>query len=457
MTRGKHAARRAARDQRAAASLADHVQRARDRLEEAQQCQLAVRDLEQHLHQETAVLQDQSREREAQLRATAGALTIKVGDLEQAVDDLDDAWRKLSRKVIGRLGSWHALSSLLNGTPTLATSSLDGVHADAPAAVLRAHARRHLPPNYTGTVSPLTWFADWLPEPAHIVGRQLRHTDPLTVRGVHHEVDLPEHLATSVTRVGPLIDAVAASTIDTLDPYCLAAWQPLPWLASGTYTPGTARDRTRQPSTMQTALGALDRLDPDDWPTRQEPSGAVRKRGREWLAEQRHIRARGRLATPWAPRPIFFRPIDAEALRCWYRRDALCDWASASTLAATLRDLHDQNPDLGEPDELRGEIALAQRLTEELDQAALYWLPPGHTAAHAAQRALERRRPPRVAVAVPLGPAHLRRSARPAPRERRGNRRHLPRQARPRPAVRTRAQPSADVARLDREHRLHAR
>jgi hypothetical protein len=184
------------------------------------------------------------------------------------------------------------------------------------------------------------------------------------------------------------MDAVAASTIDTLEPYCLAAWQPLPWLASGTYTPGTARDQTRQPSTMQTALGALDRLDPDYWPTRQEPSDAVRKRGRKWLAEQRHIRARGRLATPWAPRPIFFRPLDAEALRCWYRRDALCDWASATTLAATLRDLHDQNPELGEPDELRGEIALAQRLTQELDEAALYWLPPGHTAAHAGSEPL---------------------------------------------------------------------
>ena len=54
-----------------------------------------------------------------------------------------------------------------------------------------------------------------------------------------------------------------------------------------------------------------------------------------------------------------------------------------------------------------------------------------------------------------LGPAHLRRPARPAPHEHRSKRRYLPPQARARAAVRTRAQPSADLARLDLDHRLH--
>jgi hypothetical protein len=389
VSRGRHAARRAAREQRELDLLTEQVRLARQRLEEAQQQELIAGELEEQLQQEQAVLLERSRVRETELLETAAVLTVAVGDLEQGVDELDEAWRKLSRKASGRLGSWHALSSLLTGAPTLTTSNLDGVRPEAPVAVLRAHAGAHLPPGYTGTVSPLAWFADWLPEPAHIIGTQMRQFDPLTVRGVHRSVDLPEPLATSVTRVGPLVDAVAASTVDTLEPRCSAAWQPLPWLACGVYTPGDGDLQTRQRSITQTALGALEVLELDQWPAWQEPIEVIRVRAREWTAQQRRVRGLHRLATPWAPRPVFFRPADAEALRCWYRQDALSAWASTSIFAATLRDLHAQNPGLGEPEDLRGQIALAQHLTQQLDQAALYWLPPGHAGAHAAGEPLD--------------------------------------------------------------------
>jgi hypothetical protein len=54
VARGKHAISRAAREQRAVASLANQVRDARDRLDQAQRLQLALHDMENQLQQETA-------------------------------------------------------------------------------------------------------------------------------------------------------------------------------------------------------------------------------------------------------------------------------------------------------------------------------------------------------------------------------------------------------------------
>jgi hypothetical protein len=383
VSRGKHAARRAAEERRKIKSLSDLIDSERSRLEAAERQEQTLRELKQKLHDETAALEAGSRAHVTQLVGTGAAVTVTVGDLEQAVNELDEAWQKLRRKVSGRLGSSHTLSSLLTGAPTLSLASLDGVRSEAPAAVLKVHTGGFLPAQYTGTVDPLAWFADWLPEPAHLIGAQLRQLAPLTVRGVHTDVDLPEPLATSAKHVRRLVDLVAGSTIDSFEPYCLAAWNPLPWLACVPSSASGHDEQARRPSQGHSALGTLSGLNPNQRPTTREPADAVRARGRDWTAQHRRVRSSRRLPTPWAPRPAFLRPRDAEALKCWYRRDALSDWATVSTFAETLQDLHDQNPQLGEARDLQGAISLAQLLTEQLDQSALYWLPPGHAAAHA--------------------------------------------------------------------------
>jgi hypothetical protein len=246
------------------------------------------------------------------------------------------------------------LSTLLAGSPMVA--ALSGTRADASPAVLRARAgRRLVPPDVTGVYDPLTWYAPWLPEPAHIIGQQLRRHAPLTVRGTHREtLPPPEPLATSVQAVRPLLDFVADSTIDTLDQDCLAAWTPLPWLGL------TGQDPHQDPAGLWvralgptgTALGVIDALSPTGDQPEIAPGAYITARTADWSHDLQRVRASGRLTVPWAPRPAFAHPEDAEALRYWYRRDTLAEWAGLTRFDYWLRDLYRQNPELGQPPDL---------------------------------------------------------------------------------------------------------
>jgi hypothetical protein len=136
--------------------------------------------------------------------------------------------------------------------------------------------------------------------------------------------------------VRPLLDSVADSTIDTLDPDCLAAWTPLPWLGV------TGQDPRQDPAgawvrafgPVGTALAVIEALSPAADQPDITVGAFIAARTGAWSHDLHRVRASGRLTVPWAPGPAFARPRTPR--RCGYK--AALYWLPPDTAAHAASD-----------------------------------------------------------------------------------------------------------------------
>ncbi|GAA5040255.1 hypothetical protein [Actinopolymorpha pittospori] len=102
-----------------------------------------------------------------------------------------------------------------------------------------------------------------------------------------------------------------------------------------------------------------------------------------WETDISLIQKSGRLLAPWSSRPVYTRPSDAVALRYWYRASAAGDWCNIHALVELLPYANEKEWAQQTLPLARSAAFHAQRVTHGLHDAAIYWLPPGHAAAHA--------------------------------------------------------------------------
>jgi hypothetical protein len=399
MARGKYRAAHAARQRAAvaelAAQLAEEVAGEQTRVRGADDRARQRRLAHDRLATERAQLTEQLADQTQQLRQVADELTGLIRELETSGDQVMAGWRRCEEKLAHRLGGQAALRSLLRGLPTIVLP--EGGHR-TPNAVARARAAtrgQRLAADVDLAYAPITWYAPWLPEPLRTIGLEMRQYAPLGVRGIRtgrvaeRVRNVPEELKDAVRHFADDLDTVSASTVDDPHPLALVAWHTPPWLAPGELDdPDTHR--------IAPALGLDLDAEPEPPPADEEQEGhppAASQDWQDWQEEWRRdlglVARTGRLTTPWAPRPVFPRPSDALALRHWYRAVAAASWChSAQTLALVTHAVDGDWKQATLP-AARRSARTWESVGTAFTDAAMYWLPCGHTAAHADSEPLD--------------------------------------------------------------------
>jgi len=396
MGRGKHRAARAARERAAVAELAEKLAaeaaKEQDRVRCADEGARRSRLARSRLNTERAQLTGHVAEETAQMREVVEGLTGLVEQLEVSRAEVRNGWHRCAEKLAHHLGGEGeaAVRSLLRGVPTVVLP--EGGHRKTVNEVARARAAargRTLSASADFCYDPITWYAPWLPEPLRTLGLQTRRYEPLGIRGIHtgRAVDrlrgAPEELHDADRLYTADLDYVSASTVCDPHPLALTAWHTLPWLA-----PGALDDPDLH--RIAPVLGTV--VDDEPEPLRYEaedPAAAPQDWQEDWRRDLRVLAETGRLTAPWSPRPIFARPADALALRYWYRAAAVAGWCHGADTLALVNGAADGDWKQQTLPAARRIARTWERVGRAFNQAAMFWLPPGHTAAHADSEPLD--------------------------------------------------------------------
>jgi hypothetical protein len=392
MARGKHQAARAAKQRhdldKLAAEIAAQLTAEQTRAAAARQRADHARAARARLAQERTALEQATESEHHRLAHLTGELGDLVGALEASHQAVHEGWQRYGRKVIARVGGQAAFQTLLRGLPTIVLPEGQGRTPNRVAQARLAARGQKPPPELTGDYDPLSWYAPWLPEPLRTLGLRLRQDRPLGVRGIATGTDparvrpIPDDLQEWLRTCTPTVNRLQHATVHDLDPLALACWYPAPWLAQATLD---------EPDFHAVAapLGAVTDPAPVDGPDPADPDEMLTGWRNQWRRDTTLLLNSRRLTAPWAPRPVFGRPADTVALRHWYTAAAAGSWCTnhaAYRLVSSAVDgewKHDTLP------AARAAAGADEQLTHQLRDAALYWLPPGHTAAHADSEPLD--------------------------------------------------------------------
>jgi hypothetical protein len=109
----------------------------------------------------------------------------------------------------------------------------------------------------------------------------------------------------------------------------------------------------------------------------------------EWRRDLGLVARAGRLTTPWAPRPVLPRPSDALALRHWYRAVATASWCHSGQTLALVTNAVESDWKQATLPAARRSARTWESVGTAFTDAAMYWLPSDHTAAHADSEPLD--------------------------------------------------------------------